>query len=284
MESRPKFRLCVDRVVRMSRKIEAADLAIGENIENEPSPIALQPGASLHRAKMAVLTGKRWQNARELTVRFLDGSTTQKKKTHEHANVWSQLANVRFRFINKGTANIRISFVADTGSWSAVGTDCLVRSEFPVKEPTMNFGWLRDDTDDVEYRRVVLHEFGHALGAIHEHQNPEGGIEWNLPAVYAYFSGPPNNWSKDEIDFNVVQKYSVDQLNATTFDPESIMLYEFPAKLLKSGTPTRNNTDLSDQDKRFIASLYPKSKESLSSVRKMGIAGNLVAPTKNAAR
>lgn len=33
----------------------------------------------------------------------------------------------------------------------------------------MHFGWLRDDTDDVEWRRVVVHEFGHALGAIHEH-------------------------------------------------------------------------------------------------------------------
>ncbi len=29
----------------------------------------------------------------------------------------------------------------------------------------MNFGWLEDDTDDEEYRRVVLHEFGHALVA-----------------------------------------------------------------------------------------------------------------------
>jgi len=43
---------------------------------------------------------------------------------------------------------------------------------FHHHEPTMNYGWLKDDTDDVEYRRVVIHEFGHALGAIHEHQNP----------------------------------------------------------------------------------------------------------------
>src|SRR5262249_38773471 len=150
-------------------------------------------------------------------------------------------------------------FRADPGSWSAVGTDCQVRSEFPKSKPTMNFGWLRDDTDDVEYRRVVLHEFGHALGAIHEHQNPRGGIQWNLPAVYAYFSGPPNNWTREEIDFNVVQKYSIDQLNATKFDEHSIMLYAFPAALIRNAVATPNNTDLSAGDKAFIGEMYPKS-------------------------
>src|SRR5438128_1710060 len=83
------------------------------------------------------------------------------------------------------------------------GTDNL---GIPKSRPTMNFGWLRDDTEDAEYERVVVHEFGHALGAIHEHQNPKGGIEWNLPAVYAYFAGPPNHWSKEETDLNVVGK------------------------------------------------------------------------------
>ena len=122
----------------------------------------------------------------------------------------------------------------------------------------MNFGWLTDDTDDIEYRRVVTHEFGHALGAIHKHQNPSGGIQWNLPAVYAYFSGPPNNWSKEDIDFNVVQKYSMAQLNATKFDPKSIMLYAFPAALIKSGKATAENTNLSSGDKSFMRKMYPK--------------------------
>ena len=103
----------------------------------------------------------------------------------------------------------------------------------------------------------VEREFGHALAAIHEHQNPRGGIQWNTAAVYAYFSGPPNNWTKDEIDQNVIQKYAVNQLNATTFDPDSIMLYAFPKELLKSGRATKNNTDMSAGDKRFIKKMYP---------------------------
>jgi len=43
----------------------------------------------------------------------------------------------------------------------------------------MNYGWLRDDTQDEEYSRVVLHEFGHALGCIHEHQQPKFGRVWD---------------------------------------------------------------------------------------------------------
>jgi hypothetical protein len=75
--------------------------------------------------------------------------------------------------------------------------------------------------------------------------------------VYAYFSGPPNNWSKADIDNNVVGKYSVDQLNASKYDPNSIMLYHFDGALIKSGKPTKFNTKLSTGDKRFIRTQYP---------------------------
>lgn len=52
----------------------------------------------------------------------------------------------------------------------------------------MNYGWLYPDTPDQEYSRVVLHEFGHALGAIHEHQHPEAAIPWDKPKVYEYYA------------------------------------------------------------------------------------------------
>ena len=251
-------RICFDRPVPSPHKIEAARLAASENKFNEPPPLVLPPGASSHPMKMAIFTGKRWENGRKIGVRFLDGSAKQKALAQKYATSWSKYANVIFDFSAGAKAEIRISFVADAGSWSAVGTDCLVRGAFPAAEPTMNFGWLRDGTDETEWRRVVVHEFGHAIGAIHEHQNPRGGIRWNLPAVYRTFGGPPNNWSKEEIDFNIVQKYSIDQLNATKFDIKSIMLYAFPANLIIGGQATPNNTEVSSGDKKFIAQMYPK--------------------------
>jgi hypothetical protein len=260
------LRLCVERILPAEHKQAAAALSIAQNPKNDPLHAfrKFRPaGVSLHPAKMALLTGKLWPNGKVLGVRFLDGSSTQRKRVQAHAEEWLSYANVAFNWKAGAKAELRISFSADPGSWSAVGTDCLHTDYFAKNEPTMNFGWLKDDTDDTEYNRVVVHEFGHALGAIHEHQNPKGGIVWNADAVYAAFSGPPNNWSRDDIDNNIVQKYSLDQLNATKFDPRSIMLYSFPKELIK-GPPslakqgTRSNTDLSTGDKRFIAKNYPK--------------------------
>jgi hypothetical protein len=73
---------------------------------------------------------------------------------------------------DQGPEEVRISFYADAGSRSAVGRDALNTSSFPVHQPTMNFGWVRDDSDPVEDKAVILHEFGHALGCIHETRHP----------------------------------------------------------------------------------------------------------------
>jgi hypothetical protein len=112
------------------------------------------------------------------------------------------------KFVAAGEAEIRIAFMANDGSWSTVGRDALNRAYFPAHQPTMNYGWLTESTSDDEYSRVVLHEFGHALGYIHEHQAARFIRLWNKEAVYRYFSGSPNFWSKEDIDHNVLQKYS----------------------------------------------------------------------------
>lgn len=252
------LRLCVDRPIPEERRMDAAVLAMSENAENEPPPLVIPPGFVVGPAEIAIFTGKKWANGRKVGVKFLDGTKTQKAKTQKYAEVWEQFANVNFDFNAGAKAEIRISF-KERGSWSALGTDCLITSAFPKSKPTMNYGWLKDNSDEQEWRRVVLHEFGHALGAIHEHQNPSGGIQWNLKEVYRVFSGPPNNWTKQQIDFNIVQKYSLTQLNASKYDAKSIMLYGFPGSLIVGGVGTQNNTDLSAKDKEFIASLYPKS-------------------------
>lgn len=258
----PKGRMihmCCDRILTGMQKIHAMQAAIKENPENGPPPPPKKKpfGASSLGAplKMALMTGKKWSDGRTINVVFMDGSATQKMKVMAQAKKWEQFANIHFNFnATKASAELRISFVADSGSWSYIGTDCLVIAK---SEPTMNFGWLRDDTSDVEYERVVVHEFGHALGAIHEHQNPKGGIQWNEAAVYAYFAGPPNFWSKSETFTNVIMKYSVDQLNASKYDKHSIMLYQFDGALIKGGQGTPLNTHLSAGDKRFIRKQYP---------------------------
>ncbi|MGH8550794.1 MAG: M12 family metallopeptidase, partial [Methylococcales bacterium] len=99
-------------------------------------------------------------------------------------------------FDNAPTAKIRISYDSSDGAWSFIGTDA---SSIPANQPTMNLGFLDGGT--------AAHEFGHAIGLAHEHQNPAGGIEWNEEVVLRDLSGPPNSWTPKQIRHNVLEKY-----------------------------------------------------------------------------
>lgn len=211
-----------------------------------------------HVARMAVINTKKWPAGTTLRCRFLDGSPKMRRKVKAVALEWQKYADIKLKFIAGGAAEIRISFFADNGSWSAVGRDCLNTSYFPLHQPTMNYGWLRDDTDDQEYHRVVTHEFGHALGCIHEHQSPTFDRKWDVAKVMKYFSGPPNYWDSEAIKYNVLQKYSPKGISATQFDPKSIMLYAFDGALFADGKgPTNENTIVSPMDIAMIKKMYP---------------------------
>lgn len=192
------------------------------------------------------------KETRVIHVTFLDGDSIIQKKVKTVAKEWENHCGISFLFDQSGKPGITISFKYD-GSWSSIG-----KSSVKAK-PSMNFGWLTADTDDEEFRRVVLHEFGHALGFIHEHQNPNNNpINWNKELVYRYYSLYPNNWTKEETDDNLFTKYSENLINGTSFDAQSIMLYAFPKELTTDSLITRLNSKLSEQDKKLIGQLYPK--------------------------
>lgn len=213
----PRIRACIDRIVPLALRDESFRLALAENPQNRPTS----------NLEMAVERAKKWKPGRTLRVRFLEGTRRVQEGVEQFARQWTEHANITFDFVKTGDAEIRIAF-KDDGSWSAVGTDALVRKLFPKDEATMNYGWLTDDSTDEEFSSVVLHEFGHALGCIHEHQNPAAGIKWNKSAVYSDLAGPPNNWESADVDSNVFEKYRRNSTNFTTYDADSIMVYSFP--------------------------------------------------------
>jgi hypothetical protein len=256
----PPVRICFERIVpdeldteRVARRRMREQMIAAAGGEKR-----LKAEGVLHIAHMAVVNTKRWAPGSTVRCRFLDGSARMKNKVRAIALQWQQFADIKLKFVASGAAEVRISFYADNGSWSAVGRDALNTSYFPLHQPTMNFGWLRDDTDDDEYHRVVTHEFGHALGCIHEHQQPRFDRKWDVAAVMKYFQGPPNYWGPDEIRSNVIEKYSPKGISATQYDPKSIMLYAFDGALFADGKgPTNQNSTLSPTDKQMIRRMYP---------------------------
>jgi hypothetical protein len=136
------------------------------------------------------------------------------------------------------------------GAWSYIGTDC---RSIPLNEATMNLGFLDGGS--------AAHEFGHAIGLAHEHQNPAGGIQWNEEVVIGECAKSPNFWDEETTPHNVLREYSVDQINGTAFDPESMMLYFLPASWTLNGIGTEANEVLSRLGKEFIAGakMYPRT-------------------------
>ena len=223
----------------------AREKAIAENPSNA-SPF-----------EAAAFTPRIWRPGRILHVAFLEGVSEVHQKVTFYANEWGKYGNITFIFDNIPNAEIRIAF-RPGASWSALGTEALVEEYFPVGAPTMNFGWLTPSTPDHEYSSVVLHEFGHALGLIHEHQNPGGGLKWNYDAVIKELSGPPNYWDTATIQSNVFAQYDEAQTQYSHFDPTSIMLYPIPSTWVLNDREVQRNYTLSKMDKEFIQTLYPR--------------------------
>ena len=172
----------------------------------------------------------------------------------QYAPIWCQYANVKFSFVNT-SGQIRISFNPRKGSYSFIGVDA--KNRLPSEE-TMNLGWINKTVTEQQIKGVILHEFGHSLGLLHEHMNLMSNIRWNKPVVYAYYL-QYDGWNKEMVDRQVFDRYSVSMTNKI-YDIISIMRYPIPANFTLDGYTVAENDDLSSSDKKLIAELYPFNK------------------------
>jgi hypothetical protein len=191
--------------------------------------------------------GKYWSNGTTLRILFLDGNEQQREVVRRAAREWGKYANLKLDFVAAGDAEIRVSFKR-SGSWSFQGTDALA---VPKNEPTMNLAWVEP--------RNALHEFGHALGLIEEHLNPKAQLQWQKAQIYRELEGPPNNWSRADVDRHLFNQVPEDQLGPyRDFDPASIMTMTMPAAWTGGIALGSASATLSESDKALIARLYPK--------------------------
>ena len=95
--------------------------------------------------------------------------------------------------------DIRVSFKLGEGHYSYIGTDSasVAPSKYTMNldPPEINLASLNED----RFQRVVLHQFGHALGFTHEHLQLGPRIDWDLESLHNYYNGHSHFWSDEEV-------------------------------------------------------------------------------------
>ncbi|KAG5634022.1 hypothetical protein H0H81_003859 [Sphagnurus paluster] len=221
---------------------------------------------------------KLWKNGYTITYQFPSGGTdNQKNAVRKTVVEWTHYANVQIKELTgDGVADIRIAFDAGRGSWSTVGNGA---NKIDTGRPTMNLGWLADSADVSDNDRgTILHEWGHALGMMHEHQSPARGDKITLKPnlVYLYYR-QTQGWTNTLIKSQILDVYNVEQLsNYSKLDMKSIMMcvstpylylipkashflarYFMPGSLNDQNITVKVNNGLSDMDKAYIMINYP---------------------------
>ncbi|RXW14653.1 hypothetical protein EST38_g11201 [Candolleomyces aberdarensis] len=208
-----------------------------------------------------------WDNGQVLTCAFVEpaGDAIQQAKVISVAKEWERYANLKLDFESAREspldATIRISFDQGLGSWSTVGK--IAFHPDLVGQATMNFGWVYNCTTEAtaKERGVILHEFGHAVGYLHEHQSPRRGDKLKLKEQEAikYFwdtQNPPWDAEKTRRNFlNVYNKAEVS--NYSSVDLTSVMMYFMPPELNEQGIDIPPNYELDALDKAFAFLNYP---------------------------
>ena len=252
-EDLKSIRVCVDKVVPFDLQPKAEEVAVAENPKNAPNA---DPNVN---KRLALMTRKMWQTGRTLRVSFLDGDEVMRGGSRStRASGWTTPTSSSISWTTRTPKSASRSWPTRARGRPSAPTRSFRRPSGSRGWPTMNFGWLTPDTDDEEYSRVVVHEFGDALGCLHEHQGPKANVQWNKPVVYRYFE-ETQGWTKEDVDFNLFDRYHEEETQFTEFDPESIMIYHIPPEFTLDGASYPTNVRLSQTDKDFISQQYPSS-------------------------
>ncbi|RON29106.1 hypothetical protein [Pseudomonas lini] len=234
--------------VKIPEDINASyEAAITENPANRGT-------SSSGRQKRAVASHtKFWSPGRTLRIAFLDGEQDFKDAVKAAAQAWLPHINLKFDFVEGTEGDIRIT--TKRGNWSYIGTNALLEKENPTMSLEPYLWWPR-------FTANVIHEFGHLLGAEHEHLHPTGNIPWDKEAVYAHHHAADEEdesyyYKRGIVDERYFNLLDASEVNYSPYDPLSIMHYEIRPEWTVGDFKVDFNLTLSEADKAFMAKAYP---------------------------
>jgi hypothetical protein len=267
-----------------------------------------------------------WAVGQTLRVAFLGGHAELYEKIEGALQDITTVCNIHFDMKdgnkyrtwseadNGYAAEIRVSFDLP-GYFSLVGRDSIDRRVGSNGGPVGGNPWQRSlNLKDFDRRLpgtwqgTVLHEFLHALGFHHEHQNLEGPCQQEFrweddpgyqpttdarqmfipdpqrrrPGIYTYLQGYPNFWDRVKVDHNLRADPAA-ALRYGKFDRNSVMLYRFPELFYSSPNsqcrPGGDGQRLSPGDIAGLQLLYPSEAQELLRVvtRRLQLAERLMA-------
>ena len=224
----------------------------GSQAQRAPSA----PGATPTIPSQAAFLNK-WPK-HNLQVHFIDGNQTMAETVLTQLKKWTAVCNLKFEQSELTGSDVRVTF-RNQGHFSQVGTD----ARGLPGEQTMNLAMNQSTMTEPYNMSVILHEFGHAMGMVHEHSSAASNLRFKsareIATIFAGRFGEGADFEETVrlVEFNILKKYKDKELiKFSKFDADSIMIYALPGSCFTDGNAIDANLDLSDIDKEYARQLY----------------------------
>tara|TARA_R110002124_G_scaffold153752_9_gene320772 strand:- start:641 stop:1687 length:1047 start_codon:yes stop_codon:yes gene_type:complete len=144
------------------------------------------------------------------------------------------------------------------------------------RSPTMSLGNLYQNWVSKEVReRWIMHEFGHALGFLHEHLRDDMNCTKEFDTVKLGNELKGRGWSPKEIEENVSLLFKLNRPRVFASEPDaaSVMMYFFEPEFYKNGKESscylEPINELSDIDIQYASLLFTTVKEGINDLFKL---------------